>query len=114
MKRTNEERIAKIEECTKSGMTEKEWCEETGINYYTYIGWKRRLGEKKTTQHKKIHWIEATQEYKDKPVMDEMKTTKRHQVEKRIIIVHGKLEISIREQIKQRELVKIIQAMNQI
>jgi hypothetical protein len=50
-----------VEECRKSGMTAKEWCESKGIKYRSYIDWASKINkEDRAVPAKSMQWADIT------------------------------------------------------
>jgi len=58
---SNQEKRALVEECRKSGLTAKEWCESKGIKYRSYIDWASKINkEDRAIPAKPMQWADIT------------------------------------------------------
>ena len=108
---TPTERTTKINECKKSGLSVREWCEQNGINHNTYYGWIKKAKKKQINQSQSdFGWVELSVPKPKIETIKEMHNT--GQPEKRILISNGKWKISIPEGITGPELVRTLRAVS--
>ena len=66
-----------IRECHNSGMTNKSWCEEQGVNLKSYYYWQRKVRKMAGEKYAIVQSSKNRIEYEDsKPVFTEMKLPK--------------------------------------
>ncbi|MEA4903036.1 IS66 family insertion sequence element accessory protein TnpA [Desulfitobacterium sp.] len=58
---TNLEKRALVEECRRSNLTAKQWCEAKEIKYRSYIDWASKINkEDRVAPAKLMQWAEVT------------------------------------------------------